>query len=690
MLDANKIRLSVTPSAEGDKATGGPSNGFRIDFSTLKFSLADGNVARYDGGSISHKGGFRLTSGTKSIDADQFIIAPSDKMADGLQLTVTTGKQAYPAMDLVHGGAFYQIKEKQLRIGTLDLVLTLQAAQELGRPELSGLIIGSMKIFGEADPIDGGGDVEPPGSGGGNPRTPGSVDLALSDMGTLSWIGRTGTYPNGNNALSMYTTSCNRGTINIPWNQPMAVTHPAIAMQLYRVLNGRFEEVGFSWMKHGFFATNQNQCGTCQNPGTGALLGVSCSDTYGVGNNDDQFYLGGRDEMNGFTGVWTCTGSWFSNFVNDCTRRNTGSGLSVTDHRLQALDADLGITGALYYYEARYVNANDSNTYNNLASRQATFTWNGSSWSINTVDSAETVGPAINRWGEMRSTAQPQTDGDVIVAVQTTNLGGGMWHYEYAVYNHTSDRQIRSFSVPMPDGMVVQNIGFHDIDQDGTNNWAGVYASNSVTWSTGVFGSSTANPLKFSSVFNFRFDSNVPPVGNSATLGEFKPGTGSTLTAASKGPVMLGADDSVQIVNGAQVGGNLNSLAHSDDDRLRIAATDTGARSGTGLVVTATAPSATVNSLVIGVESSDSVAPSIGGNQLIQLWNWTTSAWEQVDSRAVTLTDSLALVTVSSNASRFVNASTHQVQARILHVVNIGANYSRLQYAFDQIGFQFN
>lgn len=687
VLDANGLKVVWNASAEGDKTRSEPSYGFQINFSTLKFTLNNGRVTRFDGGTLSNKGGFKLVSAKGSLDADQFIVSPATNLADGLQLVVDSSKEAFAAFDLLHGSATYRFKERQLQVGNLDIALTLQCAQQLGRPDLAGKTIGYLKINGDADAIDGG-DIPTEPKADSGPPPQGSLDLALSDMGGISWIGRTGgAYPNGLNALTAYTTSCNVGSVNIPWNPPMSTTHPGIVLTVYRVLNGRFEQISNAWIKHGFFATNSNGCGSC-GIGGGYVLGPACSDTYGGGNNDDQYYLGARDEWNPLTGTWTCQASWFSNYINDCTRRNTGSGLSATDHRLAVRDADLGNAGAQYYYEARYINANDINTYNNLASRSCSMNWTGSQWTFNTTDSGETQGPAINRYGEKRAIAQPNAEGDVIVAVQTSNLGGGMWHYEYAVYNHTSDRQVRQFSVPMPSGRTVQNISFRDVDQDATNDWVGTYSGDAVTWSTDTFGSSSANPLKYSTTFNFRFDSNIPPVDSYAQLGLFKPGSGPDTAAATKAPVLLQPVDSFQVVNGTLAGGNLASLAHWDGDRVNVTG-DPG--SSSGVQVSATSPTSTPASLIVGVVSRTGIGSSLHTIQSIQLYNWTTSAWETVDTRQALGTDAMTNITISSNPARFVNSGNRQMQARVTFSGGpTAANAYRAMPQFDQIGFQVN
>ena len=86
----------------------------------------------------------------------------------------------------------------------------------------------------------------------------------------------------GIEALAIGTVSCNIGNVWLNWisstNQ-----HPVIGQNMYRLMNGRFEQIGQSWLKHGFASTNSPGCGTCiQPPLGGAQLGVDCSDAYGA------------------------------------------------------------------------------------------------------------------------------------------------------------------------------------------------------------------------------------------------------------------------------------------------------------------------------------------------------------------------------------------------------------------------
>ena len=74
---------------------------------------------------------------------------------------------------------------------------------------------------------------------------------------------------------------------------------------MYRYLNGTFQQIGMSWLKHGFASTNSPGCGTCQQPPQGGgALGIGCTDAYGSGLNGSQGNLGPRSEVNASTGAY--------------------------------------------------------------------------------------------------------------------------------------------------------------------------------------------------------------------------------------------------------------------------------------------------------------------------------------------------------------------------------------------------
>ena len=83
------------------------------------------------------------------------------------------------------------------------------------------------------------------------------------------------------------------------------------------------------------------------------------------------------------------------------------------------------------------------------------------------------------------------------------------------------------------------NVGFHDVDYhsgepfDGTD-WASTVVQDStgqrLLWSTEDYAQNTdANALRWGTLYNFRFDLDVPPALGELTLGLFRPGTPSSV-----------------------------------------------------------------------------------------------------------------------------------------------------------------
>src|SRR6185503_16002395 len=136
---------------------------------------------------------------------------------------------------------------------------------------------------------------------------------------------------------------------------------------------------------------------------------------------------------------------------------------------------------------------------------------------------------------------------------------------ELAVYNHDLDREIKEFSLPVPVGTVLQGVGFRDVDQDGGNQWTDSFSGGVLKWTMG-----TTNTIKYSNVFNFWFDADMPPANASATLKQFKAGSAGDLAAVTRGPVVLTPVSSYTIVNATPLAGNLQSLALRDADRLSL------------------------------------------------------------------------------------------------------------------------
>ncbi|HEX4496288.1 MAG TPA: hypothetical protein VIE43_11525 [Thermoanaerobaculia bacterium] len=345
------------------------------------------------------------------------------------------------------------------------------------------------------------------------------------------------------------TVSCNRGDAPVNWCNtnggcaPGATTadHPAIAQNLYRLKNGRFDQIGMSWLKHGFYSTNSvsSACTgstgqTCQTPPAGhAQLGVGCTDPYQAMLNGGQ-PLHRRSEVNATTGVFPYPGSV------------PPGPYTVYDERIKVATADVDPAqnaGATYYAEGQYVAADDAaagNGLNNASYRRVTVGSGSASppFPLTMTGAFFQQQPAINAWAAADPTvlqvAVDVKDGTIAerydVARKVTDLGGGVWHYEYAVHNLNSDRAARAFTVEFPNSTAFTNVGFegiahHSGEPYATDPWVSASTPNSLTWSTDTFATNpNAHALRWATLFNFWFDADQPPASSIVhTLGLFTP-----------------------------------------------------------------------------------------------------------------------------------------------------------------------
>lgn len=381
--------------------------------------------------------------------------------------------------------------------------------------------------------------------------TPGGPDVIVGSITGPQNYTASGTLE----ALSLGTTSCNMGNQTLRWNQCPANTHPVIGGNLYRYRTengaGQFEQVGLSWLKHGFTALAGNVCCTCQNPGTGTLLGIGCSDPYTASRNGSQSGLGPRYLVNAFTGAYPAS----------CPPNPTGGNTGRIEVQTSDLVATAGGAAAAvrYFGESQYIASDDATTghgMNNASTIEVTTSGSGTAWTFAFLGSTNRQRAAIEHWKLIDPTVTETTtivpsEGKFIISSKATSLGAGQWHYEYAVYNMNSDRSGGSFAVAVSDCAVITNIGFHDVTYRGGDGMGGVSFSGtdwSSTRSNGVLRWSTqsttdnanANAIRWGTTYNFRFDANVAPAtSGEITLGLWKPGTPTSVSAAAQVPAQI-------------------------------------------------------------------------------------------------------------------------------------------------------
>jgi hypothetical protein len=488
--------------------------------------------------------------------------------SEQFDLAVRDTKNGFTFFNIDRNQYDYDAKGQLLSVQGGRLLISKEFADALGRPADAGSAVGKISVSATMRPIEitqlVNGEVKsvvlPPLRGGAGER-PAQVmgpDVIVGDMPGMQQFGSAGTQV----GLAVATTSCNNGTEPLHWFALPQTDHPVIPQNFYRMSGGpnnneRFEQIGQSSCKHAFLALEGDACGFgCNTSGctTGSNLCPGCSDPYSASLNSGP-NLGSRAWINPFTGSYPSNSNDHSG--------HTHNGVS---HRVIVEVDDLNTTlntGASYFAETQYVTPHEytwcqahpgeCNMYNNASWRQFVVTGT-TSFSFSAFGATVRMQPAIMAWVVTGATVtqiqpDPGNDGFGLLGYKVTDLGAGMWHYEYALYNQNLDRAIQSFSVPLGPGVNVSNIGFHAPPQhpawanDGTLNsqgysstpWTVTQAGDSITWNTETFAQNqNANAIRWGTLYNFRFDADQPPQSSSATVGFFK--TGSPIMAAIQGP----------------------------------------------------------------------------------------------------------------------------------------------------------
>jgi hypothetical protein len=406
----------------------------------------------------------------------------------------------------------------QHRIGFVFLWVNLALISAYGSPRAEG----QCQVSDEADVIV--------GELANNPSNPPNISNFTSAGGI--------------EAFSLGTTSCNIGTDWLNWLQGPNPNHPVISQNFFRLRSeaagyNTFEQLGQSWLKHGFFALSENACCNNCTSTDGTHLGVGCSDPYNSTRNASQGGLGPKWQVNATTGVHIhpiANPSWSGTVAR----------------RLQVKTADLEVSDGgqplasqpRYYGEGQYVCADDAangNKNNNASYRPMAVSGSGSVWTFTQIGTTQRQQPGIRAWKDFDPTVTETDvvvdedggwDALVIVAAQATDLGGGITHYEYAIQNLNSDRSVGSFKVPVSPYATVTNIGFHDVDYhsgDGSGNtttdgtdWANAVGGGTIQWAVVNVSPADDNALRWGTLYNFRFDCDLSPTTGNVTLGQFK------------------------------------------------------------------------------------------------------------------------------------------------------------------------
>jgi hypothetical protein len=522
----------------------------------IDFAAPNGAIESFTGGHLQYHGGLMLRIGERVLDATDFRLTPHPDFPTRFRLL---GRDGVPWAVLDHGHFELVDSHSVLEIRHANLSMTEELAELVGDPRLVGQVLGSVNV--RAPVVAVGSIPSLRGSQCSGPRWPTDpgfdADISLIDMaqyvgdptvGQVACDGCNGA-TGGLVAITPNATLENTGTADVPWWEQFDGPeppygndqHPYLVWNLYRLADGRFEQIGVSGLKHAFFTINSG----CPCPG-GNIVWVGCQDIYSISSNNIDRYLAPRNEIIPATGQWGRCGSLFD---ADCDGSQEGASQGPFGNRMLVREADLSDPAARYFIEAWYVVRDDVDRFNSMGWREIEPTWTGSIWTFQPLD-AFRPGPALDAWAGDGTVAQwartvvEAADGAISVVVRAADTGSG-WRYDYFVMNH--DYMRAETARAEPDLEVLSNIGFTAVelprDPAGTvgsldsaradrtvgTDWPGMIAADAVRWTD-----PGTTPLDWGQGFRFTLVADSPPGPSTLRL---MPGDGSPqLGAAILGP----------------------------------------------------------------------------------------------------------------------------------------------------------
>ena len=364
------------------------------------------------------------------------------------------------------------------------------------------------------------------------------LDGAIIDISSLTYWGRRGPTNNGEVGMSFRNEMCNPGSVDIPWFAAMQPNHPWFGFIIARVHNDKIEQINeWSFCKHAWLSLNYtvNGCGApCNTSTSGSLMGVGCGDAYGAGNNANRADLGPPEEINPWLGTWNPLGSYFD--IGDPAQANypqPADGIDSlatnifdsVDNRCTVKEQDLLVAGAEYYYAIQLVlNGEDVNLRDdNIAYRGFNPNQSGGTWFFSNNGGMQ-LGTVLEAWqgSTIEAGGNGGDDGRFFVASKVTPLGGGQYHYEYAVHNVDNSRAGATFEIPIDAGATATNFTFGDLDNNAANDWAAARVNNRIVFSAPV----GQNALEWNTIYNFGFDADIAPGASLAEIAQARPGPG--------------------------------------------------------------------------------------------------------------------------------------------------------------------
>ena len=142
--------------------------------------------------------------------------------------------------------------------------------------------------------------------------------------------------------------------------------------------------------------------------------------------------------------------------------------------------------------------------------------------------------------------------------------------------------------------------------------------------------------------------------------------------------------EAANLVTGRTVSGGLVDLLSSDNQDWIVRRAANNIQPKTMVEISTTSPTDSPHSIRIRLECSVLSRPQI--TQTIQLFNFDTQLWETVDAQpASQFSDLVVEVRPTGDVTRFVDATTLEMRARIIHLAPV--NRARFSASLDEVAW---
>ena len=503
-----------------------------------------GNFEGFTGGVLQTRSALALRHGDRVVRMDQLYLRPAEhERLVVLQLYDGEGDHL---ANITHMHVTIDPQRGEMTLRHADVTATPRLSTRLGQPALKNLPIGELRLDLGLTVPDGadlsGEGVDHSGRGlscANRPLWPQDgyeVDVAL--IGINRVVAQGNEPESGWLKIAPAATLKNVGEADVPWFRQFQPAdpalyphepgdqHPFLVWNLYRLHDGRMEQLAASGAKHAFFSQNL----ACQiNCGNDHILWPGCEDTYATSTNDSTTFQGPRSEITPHLGLWYGCGSFFD---PGCTGEQTGFA-GQWNHRLLVDPQELGHTDAEYFIDAWYVIQYDVDIWNGMGYHRIEPTPvppSGQTFSLQPF----VQGSPMREWvpeGTFTSEAAhqlirvesetpeaPYPDnlplGHLRVLARVEDLGDGRFRYRYAVMNFDLSRGVHEFRIPLPPDADLAEAWMGGPPDVLGEPWPHQRDHTSVH-----FQAPRAEPLPWFTLYNFEIVVNKPPMaGGSVQL----------------------------------------------------------------------------------------------------------------------------------------------------------------------------